>query len=120
MNYIEKLFKQYPFIYHIGERYYAFGSGVCTECGTSSLSLERSYKTFEENLNLNLTQKEAWNVFHKLVFEAENVREKCGFCDKPQTEILKFSFDEKEMNELKSQIERYIDYWQKYSLKDFV
>ena len=31
-DYIEKLFKQYPFIYKIGDRFFAFGTGVCSEC----------------------------------------------------------------------------------------
>ena len=30
MDYINKLFGQYPFIYYINGKYYAFGTDVCT------------------------------------------------------------------------------------------
>lgn len=29
MNYIKKLFKQYPFLYCINNQYYIFGTGIC-------------------------------------------------------------------------------------------
>jgi len=120
MDYIEKLFKQHPFIYHIGDKYYAFGNGVCAECDMHSVLLEGRYKTFELNVdNEELTQKEAWELFHKLVFEAECVRGDAEFCSNPKDEISKFNFDEKQQDELKRQIERYIAFYRKHSLVDY-
>lgn len=90
MDYIEKLFKQYPFIYFIGGKYYAFGSYVCSECDMRSVTLESRYKEFEDSIKEELTQKEAWKIFHKLIFKAECVRDEHGFCSEPQKELLKF------------------------------
>ena len=120
MDYIEKLFKQYPFIYCIGEKYYAFGTGVCSECDMRSILLESRYRTFEESVNQNLTTEEAWKIFHKLIVEAECVKDEKGFCVEPQKEVLNFHFEEKEMNELEKQVERYVDYWKKYSFNTFL
>ena len=120
MDYIEKLFKQYPFIYFIGGKYYAFGTGVCSKCDMKSVMLERRYKTFEESINKNLTTDEAWGIFHKLIVEADGVRDDNGLCTNPEKEILKFNFGETEMNELKMQVERYIDFWQKYSFHTYL
>lgn len=120
MDYIEKLFKQHPFIYLISGKYYAFGSYVCYECDMHSTTLESRYREYEENINKDLTTEEAWKIFHRLIFEAECVRDENGYCDKPQKEILKFQFSEKEMNELKLQVERYIAYWKKYAFNTFL
>lgn len=46
MNFVEKLFKQYPFIYYIGGTYYAMGSYVCAECDARSVTLECRYREF--------------------------------------------------------------------------
>nr|DAJ05007.1 MAG TPA: hypothetical protein [Bacteriophage sp.] len=119
MDYIEKLFKQYPFIYFIGGKYYAFGSYVCSECDMRSVTLESRYKEFEDSIKEELTQKEAWKIFHKLIFKAECVRDEHGFCTEPQKELLKLQFSDSEMDELKFQVNRYVEYWKKYSFADF-
>ena len=115
MDYIEKLFNQHPFIYLIGGKYYAFGSYVCAECDMRSVTLESRYREYEESISKNLTKEEAWKIFHRLIFKAECVRDENGYCDNPKKEILKFQFNDEEMNELKFQVERYITYWRKYS-----
>ena len=120
MDYIEKLFKQYPFIYCIGDKYYAFGTGVCSECDMSSVLLKKKYRVFEESLTQNLTVEEAWKVFHRLIFEAECVRDDKGICYNPQKEILNFHFEEKEIKELERQVQRYIDYWEKYAFNNYL
>lgn len=115
MDYIEKLFKQHPFIYRISNKYYAFGAYVCYECDMCDITMEMRYEEYEESINKNLTTKEAWRIFYRLIFRAKCVREEKGYCDNPQKEILKFKFNDDEMNELKSQVENYIAYWKKYS-----
>lgn len=120
MNYIEKLFKQHPFIYHIGGKYYAFGAYVCYECDMHSITLESRYKEYEESMSMELSDKEAWRIFHRLIFRAECVRNERGYCNKPQDEILKFQFSDEEMEQLKLQVDNYITYWKKYSLSSFV
>ena len=120
MDYIEKLFKQHPFIYLIGGKYYAFGSYVCSECDMRSVTLESRYKEYEDSINENLSTKEAWSIFHRLIFKAECVRDENGYCNEPQKEILKFKFSDDEMNELKTQVERYIAYWKKYSFNTYL
>ena len=119
MDYLEKLFKQHPFIYFIGGKYYAFGTNACYECDNSSMLLDSRYKKFEESVNQELTQKEAWDIFHKIIFEADCVRKNKGFCSEPRKEILSFCFEENDMCELKRQVQRYIDYYKKYSLFEF-
>lgn len=120
MDYIEKLFKQHPFIYCISGRYYALGSYICAECDMKSITLESRYRRYEESINEELTSLEAWKIFHRLIFKAETLRDEIGFCVDPQNEILKFHFSDDEMKELEMQIDRYLDYWHKYSLKDYV
>lgn len=120
MNFVEKLFGQYPFIYYIGGKYYALGSCVCSECDSKSVTLERRYREYEDSIDENLSTQEAWRIFHHLIFKAECVRDEVGYCSEPQKELLKFQFNEEEMNELKSQVERYVAYWQKYSFNTFL
>lgn len=120
MDYIEKLFKQHPFIYFIGGKYYAFGSYVCSECDMRSVTLESRYRDYEDSINENLSTEEAWKIFHRLIFKAECVRDENGYCNEPQREISKFKFNSEEMEELKKQVERYIVYWQKYSFNTFL
>lgn len=120
MDHIEKLFKQHPFVYCISGKYYAFGTGVCAECDMRSVMLQSRYRAFEESVNEDLTTEDAWKIFHKLVFQAECVRDEKGICFEPQKEILNFHFEENEMEELKRQVERYIAYWKKYSFNNYL
>lgn len=120
MDYIEKVFKQYPFIYCIGGKYYAFGTGVCSECDMSSVLLESRYKAFEESVSETLTVEEAWRIFHKVMTEAIGVKDDKGICLEPKKEILNFKFGEKEMAELEAQVERYASYWMKYSFNTYL
>lgn len=118
MNYIDKLFKQYPFIYCIGGEYYAFGTITCAKCGTSSVLLEKRYRAYEESINQDMENKEAWTIFHALMAEAQRVKIIKGECIKPQEEILKFNFNEEQMEELKSQMKRYTKYISDHQLAE--
>lgn len=119
MDFIVKLFKQYPFIYYIGGKYYAFGAYVCSECDMRSITLESRYRKYEDSINEELSPKEAWRIFHRLIFKAECVRDEKGYCNETHKELLKFQFSDTEMTELERQVERYVEYWKKYSLGDF-
>lgn len=116
MDYIDKLFSQHPFIYYIDGEYYAFGVNTCTKCDGKSVLLESRYKNFEESIKNDVTDEEAWRIFHKLWCEASGAQKR-GFA-KTKEEFAKFNFDGKNMEELNKQIDRYIDYWQEHHLKD--
>lgn len=92
---------------------------TCAECDGKSLLLEHRYKDFEENLKSDLTDVEAWEIFHKLSFEASIYRKKDGECVKIKEEFLKFGFDEDDIEELKSQMERCVEFFKKYELNQF-
>ena len=119
MNYINKLFAQHPFIYHIGEKYYAFGNYTCYECDMRSVTLKSRYEEYRQSINEEISDREAWKIFHRLVFNAECVRNEKGYCSRPQEEIEKFEFNDKEMQELNKQIDDYISYYKKHSLSSF-
>lgn len=115
MDYMEKLFKQYPFIYCIDGEYYVFGNGVCERCSHSIISLKQDYKVFEENVDKELNRNEAWKIFYKLLSCAETT--KCLYEQngtKTSVDISKFDFNEHQMNELRLQVQRYVDFWRKY------
>ena len=78
--------------------------------------LESRYKNFEESIKNDVTDEEAWRIFHKLSCEASGAQKR-GFA-KTKEEFAKFNFDGKNMEELNKQIDRYIDYWQEHHLKD--
>ena len=119
MEFIDKLFKQYPFIYFIGGRYYAFGTGVCVKCDSRIIDMDHAYKVFENSIDRELTPDEACKIFRHLVNMADFFKEEIGVCFNPKEEIINFHFDEDELEELKKQVERYVDYWKKYSLNEY-
>lgn len=116
MDYIDKLFKQHPFIYRINEKYYAFGVNVCVECDGRSALLESRYKNFEESLKNDVTDEEAWGIFHKLSSEARHAETKSIVYAKE--EFARFNFSEEDIKELTKQIERFRNYWLEHHLGD--
>ena len=66
-----------------------------------------------------MSQHEANDIFKKLKFIAEFVRDKAGECEKPKEEIKEFNFNDLEMKELKNQVEKYAEFWKKYKLYEF-
>lgn len=119
MNYIEKLFKQHPFIYKIDGKYYAFGNNVCSKCNNRSVSLEAKYNTYVQNSGKQPESLEAWKIFHALMFEAEIIRDKNMICDCLE-EFARIGFDEQNIKELEQQIDRYIDFFQRNHLVQYV
>ena len=114
MDYLNKLVGQYPFISYLNGKYYAFGTNVCTECNGKSLLLESIYKAFEESIKNDVTDEEAWIIFHKLSSEASGAETKSNVHAKE--EFAKFNFSEDDIKELTKQIERYRSYWLEHHL----
>lgn len=111
MSLVEELFKQNPFIYYIKGKYYAMGWGVCLKCGESSVLLKPRYDKFVTNIDCDLTQKEAWKLYHSLMVEADCAMEKVGFCNHPEKELVKLNLGKEEMEELENQIIRNQRFW---------
>ena len=109
MDYLDKLFSQHVFIYKISGKYYAFGIRVCAECKMNIPALELRYNRYCKAFNESVSQHEANDIFKKLKFIAEFVRDKAGECEKPK----------EEMKELKNQVEKYAEFWKKYKLHEF-
>ncbi len=118
MDYINKLFGQHPFIYYINGKYYAFGVNVCTECDGRSGFLESRYKAFEESVKNDITDEEAWKIFHKLSSEASGAKTKSIVHAKE--EFAKLNFSEDDIKELTKQIERYRSYWEEHNLGNHI
>lgn len=119
MDYMDKLFAQYPFIYKISGKYYAFGNRVCAECKKDIPTLELRYDKYCKSFNEPVSQYEANDIFRKLKFAAEFVGNDEIPSENPKDEIKKFGFNDSEMKELKKQIDKYIEFWHKYRLQDF-
>ena len=87
---------------------------MCTECNGKSLLLESKYKAFEESIKNDVTDEEAWIIFHKLSSEASGAETKSNVHAKE--EFAKFNFSEDDIKELTKQIERYRSYWLEHHL----
>jgi hypothetical protein len=119
MNYIEKLFKQHPFIYKIDGKYYAFGNNVCSECDYRSASLETKYNTYVQNSDKELESLEAWKIFHGVMFEAQIIRDKNMTYDCLE-EFARIGLNEQNIKELEQQIDRYIYFFRRNNLVQYV
>lgn len=120
-EYITKLFNQYPLIYKIDDRFFAFGNGVCAECVNQSRSdLEYLYKQYCDNIGTEIDRETAWKIFHRLTNIGENIRQEEGICFNPKEKIKEFNFSEQEMLELKTQIDQYLTYWKNHNLADWI
>ena len=119
MDYMDKLFAQHPFIYKISGKYYAFGNRVCAECKKDIPTLELRYDKYCKSFNEPVSQYEANDIFRKLKFAAEFVGNDEIPSENSKDEIKKFGFNDSEMKELKKQIDKYIEFWNKYRLQDF-
>ena len=119
-DYIEKLFKQYPFIYKIGDRFFAFGTGVCSECLKQDREgLKYRYKRYCDNVDVEMDRETAWKIFRKLNAIGEIIIQEEGPCYNPEEKIKEFNFNEEEMAELEAQIEQYVKNWVNHGLADW-
>ena len=76
MDYMNKLFKQHPFIYKISGKYYAFGNRVCSECTLNTPTLDLRFDRYCDACVENVTQGEARDIFAKVKSVAELVRDR--------------------------------------------
>lgn len=120
MDFIEKLFKQHPFIYKISGKYYAFGNGVCIQCSTRSVFLERKYNHYVESISEDLQVDEAWKIFHAVNSEAKFSNDENEICFNPRERLADFHFNKDELEELERQVNQYVDYWKKYSFHNYL
>jgi hypothetical protein len=118
MDYIDKLFKQHPFIYYIHGKYYAFGVNTCAECDKRSVLLEDRYREYEDGTKRNLEESTAWEIFHKLSVEATYFKETDESL-RVKEKFAELNFSEEDKRELSNQVKRYVDYWGKYNLSQF-
>ena len=76
---VEKLFNKQPFIYFVDGIYYAFGVGVCARCDKYEgyVTLPLKYQRYADALkNEKITQEEATEIYRKLRFIANGVKDK--------------------------------------------
>ena len=76
--------------------------------------MESRYKAFEESIKNDVTDEEAWIIFHKLSSEASGAETESNVHAKE--EFAKFNFSEDDIKELTKQIERYRSYWLEHHL----
>lgn len=79
MNYVDKLFKQHPFVYCINNRYYAFGFGVCSKLDDNNSFLRNKYSLYIDSLKEEITDFEAWKIFLKVMNEANLKKRTIGY-----------------------------------------
>lgn len=72
---LEELFNKRPFIYLVNDVYYAFGVGVCARCDNNFITLPLRYQRYVESFEMDdISQKEAWEIYRKLVSVADAVK----------------------------------------------
>jgi hypothetical protein len=118
---LEELFKKRPFIYYIGGDYYAFGSGVCAKCNNNGKrypTLPGKYENYVTVKDKDISQKEAWEIYHKLWFVADAVKDdENNYNLKEQFENLQFT--EKEKEEVERQLSELVDFFRRNHLVDY-
>ena len=116
MNYIEKLFKQHPFIYYINGKYYAFGVNACAECSYDAISLKNRYDAYLKVLEDGLMTDVAWDVFEGRKLEAKFIADH----DNNSKKFEDFKFNQEEMKILEKQIEDYVKFFSKNNLHKYI
>ncbi len=118
---LEELFKKRPFIYLINGDYYAFGCGVCSSCNRygNYVTLPRRYENYLAIKNEEVSSKEAWDVYRKLVSIADGVKDRedvhIGLVQKFQ----ELELDEESCLELEKQLSDMVDFFQRNRLADY-
>lgn len=120
MDYIQKLFKQHPFIYRINGHYYAFGTGVCIELDERFVTLKSRYERYLLAMDKDMNRLDAWQIFHKLMAIADNAKSEHGYEGNELIKFQNFNFTSDEIDELKTQVEQYITYFRKHRLQDYL
>lgn len=117
---LEELFKKRPFIYYIDGEYYAFGMGVCAKCNekVNYVTLPTRYENYVSVKAKDISQREAWNIYRKLVSVADNVKDREKYTNLPQ-KFEELGFTNEERDEIEEQLSDLIEFFVKYRLVDF-
>ena len=118
---IEKLYQKQPFIYRIGDKYYAFGMHVCSEC-MRIVGLERDYDNYKKKIQSELDEMEAWKIFHRMRFLANSHKKevKTNVKEWFENEFEKMNFSEDEKSELDKQVKEMALFIQKNKLMKYL
>ncbi len=116
MGFVENVFNHHPFVYFIDGKYYAFGNGVCAEFDNGSVLLESRYRKYLSALIENVDNDTAWSIFHKLVFEAEALRNQKGIEFNTTEAFQKLNLGSVQLKELEKQRKQYVNFYQKYNI----
>lgn len=126
MDYLDKLFKQYPFVYRINEQYYVFGVGVCIRCSSKNNGLISEYNSYVRATQQdNIQDIDAWNIFHAVLLSArleigkQDLNEHLNVTNMKK-KIEKYGFTDDDLGELESQIKCYVDFVNKHDLSHWL
>jgi len=120
MGQIEKLFNQHPFVYKVDDCYYAFGTGVCARIEGNKITLPTHYDKYIKAFEINVDRKDAWRIFHKLMFIASIIKGEKGYNGEVLKSFNEFNFNENQLKEIEKQVQRYMEYFKRYELKDYL
>ena len=121
MNYIEKLFKQKPFVYKIQDEYYAFGTGVCSKIPYGKyITLESRFQNYLDLCDGNGSREEAYDAFLWLASVAETERDANTAGAHPIASFNRMPIEPEEITDLNQQIDQYIKYIHDYKLSEYV
>ncbi len=120
MSYVEDLFKMYPFIYRIRGEYYALGNGMCTKCNGKSVPLDGRYRAFEQIVDKDIPDKEAWECYHKVMFEAKHASYENAAHNYTEKDLLQFGFSQDELSELEAQVKRNRDFFKSHKFVEWI
>lgn len=117
---LEELFKKRPFIYFIDGEYYAFGMGVCAKCNrrVNYVTLPTRYENYISVKNKDISQRDAWNIYRKLVSVADNVKAGEEHTNLHQ-KFEEIGFTNEERDEVEKQLLDLVEFFVKYHLVDF-
>lgn len=114
MDYIEKLFNQYPFVYVVDNCYYGFGNQVCLRFDTMNQSKAKFYKMeFDEAVKIkNADQiRQYFKVIKSFVSSYAAIVKYNGT---PCTTFEQFQFSSEQRKQIENQVKQYIDIYQEY------
>lgn len=117
---LEELFKKRPFIYYIDGEYYAFGMGVCAKCNkkVNYVTLPTRYENYVLVKAKDISQRDAWNIYRKLVSVADNVKDGEKHTNLQQ-KFEEMGFTNEERDEIEKQLSDLVEFFVKYRLVDY-
>lgn len=112
----ERAFKKHPFVYLLNGNYYAFGQKTCGLLSSGYITLPGHYEKYINALDSNISDADAWRIYHKLSFIA-SVEENPAISE--MFEFEKLGLNSKEIQELDIQIDKLETFFRKHSLGEY-